>query len=243
MKKIMLILVAGFLLNSLAWAQSTEKSGPNATDNADLGLDTEKERFSYSIGMEIGENLRLTELDIIPELVAEGLKNALENKGLLLNKEEAQQVRIAFQEKIAQKKQKQAQKVAKQNQNHGQKFLQKNKNKTGVKVTPTGLQYKVLENGNGTSPGLDDTVTVHYKGMLLNGTVFDSSYQRQEPAKFPLRRVISGWQQALTMMQEGDKWKIFLPPQLAYKDKKVGPLITPNSTLIFEVELLSVNRQ
>ena len=243
MKKFFLFFLAGIILSSLSFAQSQEKPSNLESNASKLGLDTEKEKFSYSIGMEIGENLSFSELDLIPDLVAEGLKNSLENKGLLLSKEEAQRIRVDFQEKLIREKEKRKQELARKNQKAGQEFLSKNKQKPGVKTTSSGLQYKILQEGSGASPALEDTVTVHYKGTLLDGSVFDSSYKRGEPATFPLKGIIPGWQQALTMMKTGGKWKLFLPPKLAYGSRQAGQMIEPNSTLIFEVELLSVDKE
>jgi len=132
--------------------------------------------------------------------------------------------------------------VAEKNRKEGEAFLADNKKKEGVKTTPSGLQYKVIKDGNGPTPKMADTVTVNYRGTLINGTEFDSSYKREEPATFPVNSVIPGWTEAMQMMKVGAKWHLFVPANLAYGEQGAGPQIGPNSTLIFEVELTAINK-
>ena len=133
--------------------------------------------------------------------------------------------------------------LSEKNKVDGEAFMDENKSKEGIIALPNGLQYKVLQAGSGPSPTLHDEVTVHYRGTLIDGTVFDSSYEREEPTKFPVSGVIRGWSEALKMMKVGDKWQLFVPSYLAYGEQGYGPQIEPNSTLIFEMELLEVNHQ
>jgi FKBP-type peptidyl-prolyl cis-trans isomerase FklB len=158
----------------------------------------------------------------------------------LMTEEEVRQTLTDFHQLRVQQQEEKRRQEADKNLAQGDAFLSENKKKEGVKELPSGLQYKVLVEGSGKTPKLEDTVTTHYKGTLLDGTEFDSSYSRGEPVKFQVNQVIAGWTQALQMMQEGDKWELYLPPQLAYGERGAPPKIAPNSTLTFEVELLAV---
>jgi len=196
-------------------------------------LKNEKEKISYSIGLNIGRNLagdlKKQSIDIDPSLLAKGVQDALTGANPLLSNEEVQQTMLAFQKKIMEKE-----------KQRGEAFLAENKKKEGVKTLPSGLQYKVIKAGTGKKPGMNDTVTVQYRGTLIDGTEFDSSYRRGQPATFQVSGVIPGWTEALTLMEEGAKWQLFIPPNLAYGERGAGGLIGPNATLIFEIELLSV---
>jgi len=196
-------------------------------------LKNEKEKISYSIGLNIGKNLagdlKKQSIDIDPNLLAKGVQDALTGANPLLSNEEVQQTMLAFQKKIVEKE-----------KQRGEAFLAENKKKEGVKTLPSGLQYKVIKAGTGKKPGMNDTVTVQYRGTLIDGTEFDSSYRRGQPATFQVSGVIPGWTEALALMEEGAKWQLFIPPNLAYGERGAGGLIGPNATLIFEIELLSV---
>src|ERR1700742_4481723 len=196
-------------------------------------LKDQKDKVSYSIGLQIGFNLSRQKVDISPEMLASGIKDALAGKPQL-TPDQIKEVMATF-EKDMEQKQKQ---VGEKNKTEGTKFLEENKKKEGVKTTASGLQYKVLKDGNGAQPKATDTVTVNYRGTLINGTEFDSSYKRGQPASFPVNGVIPGWQEALVLMKPGAKWQLFVPPRLAYGPRG-QPKIPPNSLLIFEVNLLS----
>ena len=172
-------------------------------------------------------------MDISPEMLASGIKDALAGKPQL-NPDQIKEVMSTF-EKDMEQKQKQA---GDKNKAEGTKFLEENKKKDGVKTTGSGLQYKVLKDGNGAQPKASDTVTVNYRGTLINGTEFDSSYKRGQPASFPVNGVIKGWTEALKQMKVGSKYQLFIPSDLAYGERSVSPDLAANSTLIFEVELL-----
>ena len=195
-----------------------------------------KEKISYIIGRDMASNLRKQGIDIEAESFIKGMKEALEGKPSSLSQEEVQQAMMALQQEMARKQDA----SGSDNKQAGEAFLAENKNKEGVKTLPSGLQYQVLQEGSGKSPSRTDTVTTHYHGTLIDGTVFDSSYQRNEPATFPVNGVIAGWTEALQMMKEGAKWRLFIPSNLAYGAQGAGSDIGPNSTLIFDVELLSV---
>jgi len=196
----------------------------------------QKDKFSYSIGLNIGANLSKQKIEINPEMVTAGIKDAIAGKPQL-TQDQVKEVMTTFEKDMEQK-----QKAAgEKNAADGAKFLEENKKKEGVKTTSSGLQYKVIKEGNGPEPKATDIVTVNYRGTLIDGkTEFDSSYKRGEPATFPLNGVIKGWTEGVQLMKVGSKFQLFIPPQLAYGDRAVGPDITPNSTLIFDVELLEI---
>jgi FKBP-type peptidyl-prolyl cis-trans isomerase FklB len=198
-------------------------------------LKDQKDKVSYSIGMQIGFNLGRQKVDINPDILAAGIKDALAGKPQLT----ADQVKdiMAQFEKDMETKQKQA---GEKNKTDGAKFLEDNKKKPGVKTTASGLQYKVEKEGTGATPKATDMVTVNYRGTLIDGTEFDSSYKRGQPATFPVNGVIKGWTEALQLMKQGAKYQLFIPASLAYGERAMGPDIGPNSTLIFEVELQDV---
>ncbi len=200
----------------------------------------EKEKLGYSIGMDIGATLKRQSVEVDVDSLTKGLKDAYTGGKTLLTEEESRQAIQAFQQRMMEK-QAEAMKVqAEKNKSEGEKFLAENGKKEGVKTLPSGLQYQVIAEGNGKSPKTTDTVTTHYRGTLVDGKEFDSSYKRGEPATFPVSGVIAGWTEALQLMKAGSKWRIFLPPSLAYGERGAGKDIGPNATLIFEVELISV---
>lgn len=196
-------------------------------------LKDQKDKVSYSIGMQIGFNLSRQKVDVNPDILAAGIKDAIANKPLL-NPDQVKEVMATFEKDMEQKQKETAEK----NKAEGAKFLEENKKKPGVKTTASGLQYKVLKEGNGPQPKPTDTVTVNYRGTLINGTEFDSSYKRGQPATFPVNGVIKGWTEALELMKVGSKYELFIPASLAYGERAVSPDLGANSTLIFDVELL-----
>ncbi len=209
-----------------------------AADSPELKSD--KEKLSYSIGMDIGGNLKRGSIEVDPDLLAKGLKDIYGGGKTLLTEDEARQTLEVAQKALMAKKAETMQKQSEKNKADGEKFLAENAKKAGVKTLPSGLQYKVITPGKGKTPKASDTVTVHYKGTLIDGTEFDSSYKRGEPASFPVSGVIPGWIEALQLMKEGAKWQLFIPPNLAYGERGAGRDIGPNATLLFEVELISV---
>src|SRR6266481_3660533 len=198
-------------------------------------LKDQKDKVSYSIGMQIGFNLARQKVDINPDILAAGIKDAIAGKPQL-TQDQVKDVMAQF-EKDMEQKQKQA---GEKNKTEGAKFLEENKKKPGVKTTASGLEYKLEKEGTGAQPKPTDMVTVNYRGTLIDGTEFDSSYKRGQPATFPVNGVIKGWTEALQLMPVGSKWQLFIPSELAYGDRGAGGQIGPNATLIFEVELLSI---
>lgn len=205
-----------------------------------LSLKSQKDKISYIIGLDIGNNLKKQGADVDPETLLKGMKDALSGKKPLLSEEEMREVTTAFRQEIAKKQAEETKKLAEKNRKEGETFLEENKKKEGVKTLPSGLQYKVITEGSGRSPKETDTVTVNYRGTFVDGTEFDSSYKRGEPATFPVKGVIAGWVEALPLMKEGAKWQLFIPSGLAYGETGAGNAIGPNATLIFEVELISI---
>ena len=203
-------------------------------------LKGDKEKISYSIGMDIGGNLRRGSVEVDPDVLAKGLKDSYGGGKTLLTEDQARQAIEDFQKSLMAKKAETMQKLSEKNKTDGEKFLAENAKKEGVKTLPSGLQYKEITHGTGKSPKTTDTVTTHYKGTLIDGTEFDSSYKRGEPISFPVSGVIAGWTEALQLMKEGAKWQLFIPSNLAYGERGAGRDIGPNATLIFEVELISV---
>jgi FKBP-type peptidyl-prolyl cis-trans isomerase FklB len=202
-----------------------------------------KEKISYIIGMDIGKNFKRQSIDIDPDILARGIKDGLSGVKPLLSEQEAKEVLAAF-EKVMRAKQEETRKaVGEKNKKEGEVFLAENKAKEGVKTAPSGLQYKVIKPGTGKKPQATDTVTVHYRGTLADGTEFDSSYRRGKPATFPVSGVIPGWTEALQLMEEGAKWQVVIPSKLAYGEQGSGQAIGPNATLIFEVELISIQEK
>jgi FKBP-type peptidyl-prolyl cis-trans isomerase FklB len=203
-------------------------------------LKTEKEKISYSIGMDIGGNLKRGTVDVDPDLLARGLKDTYGGGKTILTEDEARKTITDFQKTLMAKQAETMQKLGEKNKVDGEKFLAENGKKEGVKTLPSGLQYKEITPGTGKSPKSTDTVTTHYKGTLIDGTEFDSSYKRGQPATFQVSGVIPGWTEALQLMKEGAKWQLFVPSNLGYGERGAGREIGPNATLIFEVELVSV---
>ncbi|HEX8880238.1 MAG TPA: FKBP-type peptidyl-prolyl cis-trans isomerase [Candidatus Acidoferrum sp.] len=221
---------------------ATAKSGQTSTTKtpAPRTLETPKDKLSYSIGMNIGKSLKRDNVDVDPDLLLRGVKDVLGGGTLLMTDQEAQSTLNELQADLHKRQEQETQQLAETNKKEGEAFLAANKTKTGVVALPSGLQYKILQEGTGPKPTAADTVTVNYRGTLVDGTEFDSSYKRGQPASFPVGGIIKGWTEALLLMPVGSKWQLFIPPDLAYGPRQAGPTIGPNSTLVFEVELLSI---
>jgi FKBP-type peptidyl-prolyl cis-trans isomerases 1 len=203
-------------------------------------LVTPKDKFSYALGMNLGNTLHRQSVDVDPAILLRGLKDAIAGGKMALTEEEARAALMEVQNEVRKKQQAQMQQAGEVNKKEGDAFLAANKAKEGVVTLPSGLQYKILTVGSGPKPALSDTVVCNYRGTLINGTEFDSSYKRGQPATFPVNGVIKGWTEALQLMPVGSKWQLFIPSALAYGERGPGPEIGPNSTLIFEVELISI---
>ena len=223
------ILGFGFLLTG-AFCFAAEK--PELKD--------QKDKESYSLGYQFGQTMKYQGMDINMDLYNSGIRDALGGSKPQLSQEEMRQTIAELQKRVAAAREKGLKEISAKNLAEGKVFLEENRKKEGVKVLPSGLQYKILAEGSGKSPGATDQVTVNYKGTLINGVEFDNSYKRGKPTIFQIDKVVKGWTEALPLMKEGSKWQLFIPPELGYGSRGAGP-IPPNSTLIFEVELISVN--
>lgn len=201
---------------------------------------TEKEKLSYSMGVDFGTYLKRQAVDVDLELLLRGVKDVFSGRSFLLSDEEMNAVKNAFSQQMMLKQAEETKKLAEKNKKEGETFLEANKAKEGVKTLPSGLQYKMITEGTGKSPKATDTVTVNYRGTFVDGTEFDNSYKRGQPVTFQLNAVIAGWTEALQLLKEGAKCQLFIPSNLAYGEKGAGGIIGPNATLIFDVELLSV---
>ncbi|WNL39115.1 FKBP-type peptidyl-prolyl cis-trans isomerase [Halomonas sp. PAMB 3232] len=201
--------------------------------------ETDEQRLAYSLGVTLGESMQADIEDLDIDTFTSGMRDVFEGNELALSEEEMMETLVAFQQRSMQEREEQAAEIAEMNQQEGEEYLAENAERGDVEVTESGLQYEVLESGDGESPGPEDTVEVNYEGMLLDGTVFDSSFERGESVTFQVNQVIEGWQEALQMMSVGDKWMIYIPSELAYGENGQGP-IGPNEMLTFRVELLGI---
>jgi FKBP-type peptidyl-prolyl cis-trans isomerase FklB len=216
---------------------------PATKSAAPTTLKTPKDKFSYALGMNLGASLHKQSVEVDPNMVAQGLRAALAGGKTLLTQDEAQAALMEVQNELRKKQQEKMQVAGEANKKEGEAFLAAKKGKEGVVTLPSGLEYKILKEGNGPKPTASDSVVCNYRGTLINGTEFDSSYKRGQPATFPVNGVIKGWTEALQLMPVGSKWQLFVPSSLAYAERGAGGEIGPNATLIFEVELLSIQEK
>jgi FKBP-type peptidyl-prolyl cis-trans isomerase FklB len=204
------------------------------------GLDSLEQKASYSFGVDFAKRLKEQGIDLDITALNRGIKDAASGNKLAFEEGEMSQFKAEYTQQLRARLMQEQQQLAASNLEAGKKFLAENAKKEGVVTTDSGLQYKVIKSGDGPSPSLDDTVTTHYRGTLVDGREFDSSYSRGQPASFPVKGVIKGWTEALQLMKVGDKWELYIPPDLAYGATQRSELIQPNSTLIFELELLGI---
>lgn len=203
-------------------------------------METIEDSVAYIVGGNLGSQFHNDSLQINPDIFMKGFETTLNGDSLSINDSVAQGLMMRFQQKMQEKQQKQFEAELEANTKKGQEFLEQNKTEPGVQVTESGLQYKVLEEGNGPKPTAEDKVKVHYTGKLIDGTVFDSSIERGEPTEFNVNRVIPGWTEGLQLMSVGSKYMFYIPANIAYGERGAGQQIGPNETLIFEVELLEI---
>jgi len=222
--KLVVVVLSGVLLASQLSAEQTPT------------LKNPKEKISYIIGMDIGRNLKTQSADIDADILARGIKDAFLGGKPLLTEQEVSETMAAFQKELIAKQQA----LAEKNKREAEAFLAEDKKKEGIVTLPSGLGYKVIKPSVGRKPKLEDTVTVHYRATLIDGTEFYNSYLRGQPETLRVKEVIPGLTEALTLMQEGAKWLVFIPPSLGYSERGVGGQIGPNATLIFEIELISI---
>ena len=222
------ILIMGLIASSVGAAESKTV------------LKDQKDKVSYSIGMQLGGTFKSQGIEINPDVLALAIRDTLAGGKTLLTEAEAHDVMQKLQTEMMAKENSKAAESGAKNRKEGAAFLAANAKKEGVKTLPSGLQYKIITAGTGKIPKATDTVTTHYRGTLISGAEFDSSYKRKEPATFPVSGVIAGWTEALKLMPTGSKWQLFIPADLAYGEQQRGAVITPGSTLIFDIELISI---
>jgi FKBP-type peptidyl-prolyl cis-trans isomerase FklB len=228
MKKLIVVALVLSILSSMVIAQ--KKETPK----------TKKEKISYSIGVNIGKNMKTQGIDLDQGLLTQGIKDGLNNSKTAMSDKDMEAAMTSFQQEMMGKMQAKQKVVGEKNVKEGEAFLAANKKKEGVVTLSSGLQYKILKSGDGPKPTKDQTVKCHYRGTLIDGTEFDSSYKRGEPTEFPIGQVIKGWTEALQLMPVGSKWQLFIPSDLAYGPEGRGQTIGPNATLIFDIELISI---
>ncbi len=226
-----LALVIAFFAATTAAAQQAQEPPP---------LQTQKEKVSYAIGIDVAKSYKARKLDIDIDLVIRAIKDVYSENKLLMTDEEVRTVLTAYQKELLDKRSEELKIAAEKNKKEGEAFLAANKAREGVITTSSGLQYKILQAGNGPKPADDNRVEANYRGTLLDGTEFDSSYKRGKPVVFALSQVIPGWREALKLMPVGSKWQLFVPPELAYGKTGARNVIGPNAVLIFDIELLSI---
>jgi FKBP-type peptidyl-prolyl cis-trans isomerase len=257
-KTALVLFSAGIVLVGSAVAQQTPAANPTPPAKAQpspgttktrhtstvtkpkpLVLETEKDKESYAIGLNVGKGLHRDSIDVEPKILLQGIEDAMADGKLLLTDDETKTVLVDLQNQVRQRQEEKRLALVETNKKEGDAFLAANKTKEGVVTLPSGLQYKVLVAGTGAKPSAADTVVCNYRGTLLDNTEFDSSYKRGQPLTFTVGGVIKGWTEALQLMPAGSKWQLFIPPDLAYGERGSGP-IGPNATLVFEVELVSI---
>lgn len=251
MKRIRITLVALLMCSALASYAEDAKPSPSPADNppSTSVYKDDKDKVSYSLGVDIGRTLQRLQLDLNQNALSQGITDVLGNKPMAMSDQELQQTLQAFQQKMMQKqqdamakKQEEMKAVAEKNKADGKKFLDDNAKKADVKTTPSGLQYKVIKEGKGDKPKDTDVVETNYRGTTIDGKEFDSSAKHGSSFSFPVNGVIKGWSEALKMMAVGSKWQLYVPADLAYGDEGYGEDIAPGSTLVFDVELLSIKK-
>ncbi len=215
---------------------------PNPS-NGPVALESEDAKANYSVGYQIGGDFKRQGVPLDSAALVAGIRDAVEGDEPRLSEEERRTTLTELKRRVVAAEEAGREAVAEKNLAAAKAFLDANRSKEGVTTLPSGLQYKVIQEGKGPKPSATDTVTVHYRGTLVDGTEFDSSYSRNEPASFPVNRVIKGWTEALQLMGEGAKWELTIPPDLAYGERGAGTKIPPQSALVFEVELVKAKAQ
>lgn len=230
-----LIFVALTLAGGASFAQSKgDKSNKSKKNKKEMTLKTELDTVSYSIGVNIAENLSNQGLNTLNvEALAKGMEDYLNQNDLAITREQGEQILQAYFQKVAME-------AANKNKKEGEEFLAENGKKKGIVTLPSGMQYEIIQEGNGPVPTASDKVKTHYHGTLIDGTVFDSSVERGQPATFGVTQVIQGWQEALQLMPVGSKWRLYIPYNLAYGERGAGGQIGPFATLIFDIELIEI---
>jgi FKBP-type peptidyl-prolyl cis-trans isomerase FklB len=247
MKRLLALLIVGVACAAIARAQdrTPDTTLPGKLRTVAPGADAKADKSpkaigSYGLGMNLGRSLKTDGMEIDLDSLAQGVRDGLQGVQPRYTEDELRAAFKTLQADLETKRAQREQTLGDKNKTEGEAFLAKNKSKQGVTALKSGLQYEVLRSGNGASPKAEDTVKVHYEGTLLDGTVFDSSIKRKEPAEFPVNAVIPGWTEALQLMKVGDRWRLYIPSNLAYGQKGAGGMIGPNAVLVFDVQLLDI---
>lgn len=243
MKKLLLPLA---VVSAISLSACNEKSQTPAADaaaaTAEVALSSPEQRLSYGVAQNVAKQMKASGLPLDNAAFVAGFNDVMNDRPARMSDEEIAAEMQAYQDKVMKEKQAEMDKIASENEQAGKVYLEENAKREGVVVTDSGLQYEVVEKGEGAVPTASDRVVVHYAGKLIDGSEFDSSYARNEPAKFGVGQVIPGWTEALQMMPVGSKWKLTIPAELAYGAAGAGGRIPPNSTLVFDVELLDIDK-
>ncbi len=239
MKRVLITILVTSIWAVGVRAEDKKPEITRATPEKKADAPVDKEKVSYAIGMNIGTNFKRQSIDINVETMAKAIKDVMAGNATM-TEQEAQQTIMAMQNEMRTKHEEEMKSAGEKNKKEGEAFLVENAKKSGVKITSSGLQYKVITAGKGEKAKSTDTVSTQYRGHLINGTEFDSSYKRGQPAEFPVTGVIKGWTEALQMMNPGSKYELYIPSELAYGERGAGRDIGPNSALIFEIELVSI---
>lgn len=235
-----IVVFLGIFLMLFGCSSPDTESG---TQDKSINLETSREKSSYALGVDIGRNIAQGEMSIEIDALMTGLRHGLEGSEPLMTQDEQREALMALQQEFMEAQMEKGRKQAQENIEQGLAFMEEYRQQEGVMETDTGILYRVISQGDGDKPGPNDVITVNYLGTLVDGTVFDSSFERGEPATFPLNQVIPGWIEVLQLMSEGSKWEVVIPPDQAYGEQQAGPVIGPNSTLVFEIELLEIMDQ
>ncbi len=242
-KKLLSVIAAGAIVLSMSACNDTKTETKKVEPKKEAAaLSTAAQKVGYSIGLQVGMQVAKTKDMIDADALTLGLKDALAGTAPKMTPQESQAAMMEFQKAAQEKMMKEAAAAGSENVKAGEAFLAANKAKEGVVTLPSGLQYKVVKAGSGATPSASDTVVTHYRGTLIDGKVFDSSIDRGEPATFPVGGVIAGWTEALQLMKVGGKWELYIPSKLAYGPRGAGQMIGPDSTLLFEIELLEIKK-
>lgn len=233
------VLLTSITLAGLAWSAAGIAADLPAAPGARPGFKNNGDKASYAIGVSLARDFKSRSIPINTEMILQGFRDTMAGKPAVMTDKECQAALMQFQEEVGAQLAEQARVAGEKAKREGPAFLAANGKKPDVKTTTSGLQYKIVKQGTGRKPTANDTVLAHYRGTLIDGKEFDSSYARNEPATFPVRQVIAGWTEALQLMPVGSKWQLFVPAELAYGEQS-PPGIPPNSTLVFDVELLDV---
>lgn len=220
-----------------------DKTAAPAGKITKASLKTDADKLNYAVGVEIGKNVKRNGLPLNDAIFMKGIHDGAEEAEPLLTEEEMREAKTNHSKAQREQRKKEREEAGKKNKEEGEKFLAENKTKEGVVTTESGLQYKIITEGKGEKPAETDRVKVNYKGTLIDGTEFDSSYKRGKPASFSVNRVVKGWTEALQLMPVGSKWQVFIPSDLGYGERGAGAKIGPNSVLIFEMELVEIVKQ